>query len=419
MIASSKPRVIVAHLGARMHYAVPVLLHQAGFLTQFFTDAYAGSGSWINAFIHKLPSGWRAGRLQRLSQRIADLPAEKITAYNCLGFRFSYALSKRPSRSTYLTDVYLQYHQEFLRKVARSKWLKKANIAYSYTGAGLELIEITHKYGYINILEQMIAPVQVRAPLLEDELVRWKKWAPKGYINFDHQKWFYREEAEWNLADIILAPSPYVKTTLCSIGIPEQKVILLPYAVNIRTYNKRKHAFDGKRPLRIVFVGAVGIRKGVPYLLNALKSIGGEFVQAKLVGGVDFSIKHLQKYSDVATLVGHVSRNEVQDFYEWADIFVLPAISEGSATVIYEAMAHGLPIIATFESGAWIRDRIDGFIIPSRDSDVIANAIYKFLEDPSLVEQMSANTLQRISEFSWENYGHKLVKIINSLVLSS
>lgn len=70
-------------------------------------------------------------------------------------------------------------------------------------------------------------------------------------------------------------------------------------------------------------------------------------------------------------LVGAVPRQEIAKQYAWADVFVLPSICEGSATVCYEALASGLPVITTPNSGSVVRDGLDGFIVPIRNSEAI------------------------------------------------
>jgi hypothetical protein len=91
-----KPQIIVAQLGARMHYAVPALLERAGMLAHFYTDSYVGRGSaWYAPALaaNLVPQGWRPQSLKRLLSRRTDtLPPGKVTAFNLLGL--SYALPK-------------------------------------------------------------------------------------------------------------------------------------------------------------------------------------------------------------------------------------------------------------------------------------------------------------------------------------
>jgi glycosyltransferase involved in cell wall biosynthesis len=95
--------------------------------------------------------------------------------------------------------------------------------------------------------------------------------------------------------------------------------------------------------------------------------------------------------------------------YRWADVLVLPSICEGSATVIYEGLACGLPVITTPNAGSVVRDGREGFIVPIRDADAIANALEQLLRDKNLLLMMSDNALKRGREFDVTDYGKRLV----------
>ncbi|MBW1953889.1 MAG: hypothetical protein JRI66_12550, partial [Deltaproteobacteria bacterium] len=116
------PQVIVAQLGARRHYAVPVLLHRAGMLAHFFTDAYVGPGSaWhvLTKVAPLLPRAWQPAALRRLLARRADgLPGEKVTAFNLLGYRYARALQKtRDPKERFA--IHKQFGDMFCREVLR------------------------------------------------------------------------------------------------------------------------------------------------------------------------------------------------------------------------------------------------------------------------------------------------------------
>ncbi|MGH8102620.1 MAG: glycosyltransferase [Chthoniobacterales bacterium] len=97
-----------------------------------------------------------------------------------------------------------------------------------------------------------------------------------------------------------------------------------------------------------------------------------------------------------------------------ADIVVLPSLAEGSAAVIYEALAAGLPIVTTPEAGSVVRDGIEGRIVPSRDPEALANAIAETVEDREKRERMAYAARERAREFTWERYGERLIAALKS-----
>jgi glycosyltransferase involved in cell wall biosynthesis len=108
-------------------------------------------------------------------------------------------------------------------------------------------------------------------------------------------------------------------------------------------------------------------------------------------------------------LLGAVPRAEIHVQFEWADVFLLPTLCEGSATVCYEALANGLPVITTPNAGSVVRDGIDGFIVPVRDAAAIADRIELLADNDDLWAAMSANALVRAEQYTLEKYGERLV----------
>jgi glycosyltransferase involved in cell wall biosynthesis len=403
-------QVVVAHLGARLHYAVAALLQREGYLLQLYTDLYSGQGSWLHYFTQLIPQGLKCGTLKRLSQRTADLPAAKVTAYNFLGLQYDFALRRGPA-----PEVYLQFNQLFGRKVIRSRQYEQATVVYGFTGSSLELFQQAQKTGAACVVEQMLAPVRTVAAVNREEVERWPSWQVRTDAVWDEEVWCARELTEWQLAQKIIAPSDYVRTTLIEAGAPSDRICVMPYAVSADHFCGRLHEYDGTRPLRVLFVGVLSLRKGIPYLLEALKKLGPKQVMAKLLGPVDVNQEMINGYRDVAQVVGQVSRAEVADYYDWADVLVMPSLCEGSATVAYEARASGLPVLATFSSGTWLQDRVDGLSIPMRDSAGLADCLMELIAKPEMIQTMSRAALTNALNYTWIAYQQRLRSLVDAL----
>jgi glycosyltransferase involved in cell wall biosynthesis len=111
-------------------------------------------------------------------------------------------------------------------------------------------------------------------------------------------------------------------------------------------------------------------------------------------------------------LIGSVPRSEIGEHYKWADVFLLPSICEGSATVTYEAMAAGLPVICTPNTGSVVRDGVEGFIVPVRDAKMIAERIEQLAANPEQRARMADNALVRADHFTLEAYGRRLLAVL-------
>src|SRR5262249_8217957 len=130
----------------------------------------------------------------------------------------------------------------------------------------------------------------------------------------------------------------------------------------------------GPRPrgqFRILFVGTLSQRKGIRYLLEAARRLRLPDAELVLAGRMVGSETAFAPYRDVFRHVTHVPYHEVHALYQDADVFVYPSLHEGSAFAVFEALASGLPVICTPNTGSVVRDGVEGFLVPVRDVDAI------------------------------------------------
>ncbi len=402
------PRVVVAQLGARMHYAVPAVLHRAGLLDHCYTDAYVGPGSpwaFLRRTAGRLPAAWQPPSLRRLLDRQArGLPPDKVTAFNLFGLRYSLALARTDSVAA-RQRLFLRYGDRFGELILRH--LPRAPQAvYVFQGSAFPLLDSLPAR---KIYERFSAPQSLEGQLLEEERERWPDWGAPAPEPAALQPVLERERQEWARADLILCPSEFVLQGLLAAGVPAGKLRLLPYGVDLAMFSCPRRDRNPGRPVRLLFVGRLGRSKGVPYLWEALKLLAKVPLEARLVGPLAIPEPVRSRLAALAQLTGQVPRSQVLRHYAWADVFVFPAICEGSATVCYEALAAGLPVITTPHAGSVVRDGKEGFLVPIRDPEALADRVARLAADPDLRLWMSANARSRAREFSWEAYGERLV----------
>lgn len=405
------PRVAVAQIGARRHYAIPTILHRAGMLDRFFTDLTA-SAWWLTAIAaaaapEQLPDG--LNRL--LARRIDQVPSSRITHFT----RFAVsriARRQRTSAPAELARQTLEANREFCRLVLR-RGFGESNALYAFNGAALEMLERAGKSGMLRIVEQTSAPVATDEALLGEERNRWPGWERGGMSQSDWLPLANREEAEWQRADVILCGSQYVVDQMRLRNVPAERTIVVPYGIDAAgRAPKPRERHD--RPLRLLAAGNISLRKGFQYLIDAANSLRSRKVVIRIVGESLVDEAAIRQLKQSLQVVGAVSRDEMHAQYNWADALVLPTLSEGSANVVYEALVHGLPVITTPHAGSVVRDGIEGWIVPIRSSEAIVDAVQKLDQDRGLLEQMSIAALARSKEFTWDQYAIRLVAAIQN-----
>jgi glycosyltransferase involved in cell wall biosynthesis len=165
-------------------------------------------------------------------------------------------------------------------------------------------------------------------------------------------------------------------------------------------------------PLRVLSVGAVGLRKGSPAVLETAKLLKG-LCEFRMAGPLTASSKALSELSNYVELLGSIPRNELPSQYAWADVFFLPSLCEGSATAIYEALASGLPVLTTPGSGSVVRHGKEGFVFDPHDVPGMANALVHLSENRNELFEMGQEALKRAKDHTCEAYGKGLLDSLN------
>ncbi|MHB8173616.1 MAG: glycosyltransferase family 4 protein [Nitrospirota bacterium] len=401
-------KVIVAQLGARMHYAVPRILYRAGLLERFYTDICSVKG-WPR-LLNVVPETFRPAGLRRLAGRIPlGVPPSAITAFTGFGYEYAW---RRAAASTLAESVtvHLWAGETFCNAIV-TKGLMKADGIYTFNSAGLELLQDAKAKGLKTVMEQTIAPYRIERSIMAEERDRFPGWQGPVMADESHTRFIEREESEWSLADIILCGSDFVRDGIKSCGGPAERCVVVPYGVDARfsSVPLRKQGV----PLRILTAGEVGLRKGSPYVMEAARILKGK-AHFRMIGPLSVLPEAREELASYIEVRGPVPRAEVQEHYDWADVFLLPSLFEGSATVVYEALSAGLPVITTHNAGSVVREGVDGFIIPVRDPGAIAERVERLSSDRYLYEEMSRNAFERAKEYTVEAYGKRLIAALSN-----
>ena len=401
--------IVVSQLGARMHYAVPRILARQGRLGHFFTDI-CGTKSWP-ALLRKLPPGMLPPALLRLAGRVpGDIPPELITDFPLFGLR-SGLWRLRLGNAAEEASHAVWAGSRFSRLVA-SRGFHDAAGLYAYSGDALEQMRAAARQGLWTAVEQMIAPRPVVEAILAEEMRRFPDWAGPPVRNPFAETFAARERAEWALADCIVCPSAFVRDHVVAEGGPAERCVVVPYGVDARERPAAPCRAPG--PLRVLTVGEIGLRKGSPYVVEAAGRLG-ETARIRMAGPDRLPPALRQQIGKAVDLRGIVPRQRIGEEYRWADVFLLPSLCEGSATVVYEALAAGLPVITTHSTGSVVRDGVEGIVVPERDPGAIVEAIRYLAENQAVRAAMAANARLAARENTVEKYGIRLIDVLSRL----
>lgn len=244
--------------------------------------------------------------------------------------------------------------------------------------------------------------------ILEEEAARWEVPSPRfdGWI-------VERELLDYEQADVIMVPSTSVRRSFLRRGVSSGRVVTVPFGVDIGAYTPPADT-DHRVDSTVISVGTICIRKGQQYLASATSGLG---IDLKLVGPMDPFFPRQLLTGDVR-LTGPVPRQRVADEMQRSRIFALASVEEGLALVIPQAMACGLPIVATKSTGAEdiVEHGVSGFIVDDRDTDALAGALEKLVSDPELARSMGHAARQRVAGSNglggWREYGKRAAAVL-------
>lgn len=223
-------------------------------------------------------------------------------------------------------------------------------------------------------------------------------------------------DEECDRADMILVGSTFCRDTFTSVGISDHRIRVIPYGADIENFKPLPRKERNSEGLRVLFVGQIGQRKGISYLLQAAKRLCGSGFSFTLVGNIIGNNSAIVPFTEYFEHIPHLPRKDLPAVYNNHDVFLFPTLIEGMPLVVLEAMACGLPVITTPNGpGDIIRDGQDGFIVPIRDVDAICNRLEFLRANPDLRVEMGKHARERAKEFSWEAYMNKIISFIHEI----
>lgn len=335
------------------------------------------------------------------------IPKEHISRIS-LPLMLGYALRKIP-----LLGHHIPYNllSDILFDFMVSIRMGKADFIIGFNNYTLIQMKRLMKQDTILFLEQRIAHVLTEIQIYNTEFGK----VPSNL----HTLMVKRKLKEYELANYILVPSEFVYQSMINNGISKNKLLLVPYGYDSKLFKRDMNMIKPEDCLRLLFVGQIGHRKGLKYLLEAVKNLKSMHlrvpIELLLVGGVDKEfVSYLDRYSDVFKHVDFLPQQKLLELYNTSHVFIFPSLCEGSAVVTYEAMGCGLPQIVTINAGSVITDKEEGLIIPSRNVGAIEQAILYFVENPEEITRMEQNATNKAQEYTWEKYGDRLMGTINN-----
>jgi len=228
-------------------------------------------------------------------------------------------------------------------------------------------------------------------------------------------KYFFQHLSKliWKKAKVVIANSQGLKE-LAQKTAPNQKIKVIYNGIDTNEFKPPKIK-EKLKDLRILCVARLIKRKGVDYLLKALGKLKDEDFILTIIGdGKEkeslINLAQKLKISNKIKFLGPVPHSEIIKYYQQNDLFVLPSLNEGMSNTVLEAMACGLPIIATDVGGSKELIKDNGFIVDPKSVLELKNTIVEYLKSSDLLLKHGKKSVERAREMNWQNIAKKYLE---------
>ena len=297
-----------------------------------------------------------------------------------------------------------------------AKNLAECDVYVGLSGSSLQAGKKAHSQGAAYVCDRGSAHIHVQDQLLREEHALWNM----PFAGIDPRT-IAREEAEYTEADIITVPSIFAYRSFVKQGISAEKLRLLPYGVNVSRFQPVAEPAVGQ--FDILYVGAMSLRKGIQYLIQSYQKIKHSKKSLTFVGAPSQQLIQMLKLRNLwpveTKVLGHVPQTELKNMMSRSHVLVLPSIEDGFGMVMAQAMACGCPVIASSNTGGedLFKDGDEGYIVPIRDVDAIAERLQQLADNPEQRVAMGKRALVCVQALGgWSNYGDKAMAIYDGLL---
>ena len=320
----------------------------------------------------------------------------------------------------------LQYfvHQAFARQA--SQHLQGSRLIHGWSSWSEPSFRYAKKHKIPVVLERSSAHILEQSKILNLQHkmlgLKWQKTHPKIEA---------MEVNEYRLASVIAVPSRFVEQTFIDRGYSRKMLARCCFGVDLNLFKPAEDmhhpASNSRVSFTVAYAGSLSVRKGTKDLLDAFVIADLPAARLVIAGNPDQELKKL--IFDLPAniiLTGHLPQLQLPNFYQQSHCFVMPSIEEGMAMVQLQAMASGLPLICTTNTGG--QDLLEmlgdqclrhsdgiiqysaGFVVPINSPHLIAKCITSIYDDAALWTMMRENALRAAQkDMSWDSYARRLI----------
>jgi glycosyltransferase involved in cell wall biosynthesis len=412
------PRISLIHpTGNPFSRQAAIAFSEVGLLQEIITTIAYEPESSLSRYLNLLPQPIRNSVIQELGRRTWIPPKDvrmRIHPWQ-EAMRLLLVKTSLYRRLNFSYQGLVDWVYASLDHHVASHHLQNIDAIYAYEDGAATTFCTAKQQSILCLYDLPIVFYPTSRDIHQEEAERFPELASALQATQEPRWKLERKEQEIKLADHIFVPSSFVQTSLLDAGIKQEIISVIPFGAPVDYFHPQSKV---DKVFRVLFVGRVGPRKGVHYLLQAWQELSLPKAELMLVGINEFPEGWLNQYTEGIRYIPSLPHASLNNYYSSANILVIPSLVEGLALVQLEAMACGIPLITTPNAGGSdiVTDGKEGFIIPIRNVEVLKEKLEWCYRHPLELAEMGRAARQRAEQLSWNLYRQRLVSQVQEIL---
>jgi starch synthase len=308
-----------------------------------------------------------------------------------------------------------QANRWLMRTMARECGRPTVRVVHAYEDCSLWQFREANRLGKACVYDMPICYYPAREKILAELHQKYSDWLPLDWSPTIHDMPQQQKRQEMALADLTLVPSRYAESTIREF-YPHKDIARAPYGVDAEFWTPGQ-TNKAPGPLRFIYAGHASLRKGTPLLIDAWSKAKLRDAELVIVGPWILADSKRRSLPPGIKWSPPCSPQALRDQYRKSDVFVFPSFAEGFGLVLLEAMACGLPAIASEATiGPEIITSDSGFITPTGDLDRLVEFLRWFDRHRDELPVMGGQARAQAESCTWSNYRSALRAAVSKLV---
>lgn len=411
-------RIIVAHSGKQHSFRMATALKKGKVLDSYVTTVYLKPNNLTHLILGFISGKDKNKAKQR---RCANLSDDEVVQFNEFSALLKLLFTRlRWKRLQKYVDSYI--HKSFGKQVAKMAIHRNVDAVVMYDNIAVPCFKYIKKHAShikcildASTVNRLYIRTVYEKDMRQTHTSFFQDQLPFLWSSNSIQK--YKDEID--LSDYILLPSKFVEKSYLFSGTPKEKLIRIPYGVDLKHFSgqpRKPHPL----PIKLIYVGQVTYYKGLHHLLPIIRNKYKGKIDLTLVGeyNTDDYLYSKFKNSDNIHFIGYITSDKLQTFYQKADGFIIPSMGEGYGLVSLEALSTGLPVLVSDNCGSndAIINGYNGYVFETGNDIDMIEKINLFIDNIDNLQQMSVNAMRSVQNYTWEIYEKHVIEFFNAYI---